>query len=305
MILNIRMYHLNIWSMRLKPERNLSHSPWFQVMFVLQNTPMEKDTQIANLVLEPIEQDTRTAKFELTFGFLETEQGLTGSLEYNCDLYDLATIQAMSSYLEKLMQSIVQDPTRRISEFALMDSQSVEQASHVDLDVQQGLDAQSTVIDQFAKMVELHPNKNAIEFAGQALTYQELDERSSQLAHYLRDQGVQDEDLVGLYFERSLEMLVGLWGVLKAGAAYVPIDPAYPQDRVQYILNDTQMKFVLANRSTIDSISANASQIIDLEGDWDQISKSLKSTPELLKSIQHNWHMLFIRRVQRVSLRVF
>lgn len=265
----------------LKPERNLSHSPWFQVMFVLQNTPMEKDAQIANLVLDPIDQDTSTAKFELTFGFLETENGLTGSLEYNCDLYDRATVESMARYLSQLMHSIIQQPKRPISEYTLIKVDDCKELLAPSSIEEVGMKANATIIDLFTDQVKNYADKHAIEFGNQSITYQELDQRSNQLANYLINQGLQSEDLVGLYFERSIEMLVGLWGILKAGVAYVPIDPSYPRDRADYILNDTKMPRILAHGQTVQSLSMQSDRVIDLDAEWNKIADYPTTAPDV------------------------
>ncbi len=246
----------------LKPERSLSHSPWFQVMFVLQNTPMAKSSRIANLELEPLDQDTGTAKFELTFGFVETDEGLTGSLEYNSDVYDEATVQAMSRYLEGLMRSVARDIHQPISSYRMIEhDEGVVQA----MINPRAIDVDRTVQELFQEQARRTPAATAVESNDASLSYRQLDELSNALAQRLIDHGVQAQEMIGVCMERSVEMIVAVMGILKAGGAYVPIDPRHPAERLEYIRRDANLEIVLTQKHLHDIWSHAPKHLWDVD----------------------------------------
>jgi len=258
---------------QLKPERSLSHSPWFQVMLVLQNTPMEKDTQIAHLTLEPLTQDTRTAKFELTFGFLETSEGITGTLEFNTDLYAESTARLMIAYLKNLFQQITADPQKNISAYSLNENPKqpllLRGDSHEDL-----MFTEKTVIHLFEEQAQQSPDSTAVEFEGRKITYRDLNVRANQLGNYLKTFGVGPEVCVGLCMERSLDMIVALLGILKAGGAYVPVDPQYPSERLEFMFTDSAVPVILTQKKIRPLIPAGSARVICIDEDFENFARN-------------------------------
>ena len=228
----------------LHPERNTSHNALFQVLFILQNTPAASFS-VADILLEPIELDTLTSKFDLTLDLTETENGIEGSLEYNTDLFDRDTVAGLMRHFETLLTGAVADPDQRLESLALLTSderhQIVSQWSQTSTRQESGY----SLHQLFEQQVERTPDAVAVAFEQQHLTYAELNARANQVAHHLRAQGVGPDVLVAIQIERSIEMIVGLFGILKAGGAYVPLDPAYPQERVALILNDSGAQILL------------------------------------------------------------
>ncbi|MDF2631397.1 MAG: putative linear pentadecapeptide gramicidin synthetase LgrB, partial [Symbiobacteriaceae bacterium] len=222
----------------LQPERTLSHSPLFQVMFTLENAALTQS--LDGLTFAPVTIDPGTAKFDLTLSLKETATGLTGTFEYNTDLFDRTTVERMAAHLQRLLAAAVASPDQPVAALDLLSDTERHQLL-VDWNATESDYPVTILIHELvtARAAE-RPESVAVVCGGERLTYGELDRRSTQLAHYLRRMGVGPEQLVGVCTDRSPEMLVALLGVLKAGAAYLPIDPAYPRERIAYMLADAQ-----------------------------------------------------------------
>ena len=236
----------------LQPERTMSHSPLFQVMLVLQNQPLATEAETwAGLTMEPLEIKSNVAKFDLTVTLLETPQGLSGRVEYSTDLFDPATIERLWSHFQTLLEGSVANPEQRLGTLPLL-SEAERQRLVWEWNATEAADPQDRGVPElFEAQVERTPDAVAILFAGddnswpQHLTYQTLNQRANQLAHYLQTLGVGPEVLVGVCLERSLEMVVSLLAVLKAGGAYVPLDPAYPAERLAFMLADAGIEVLV------------------------------------------------------------
>ena len=228
----------------LQPQRNLSHSPLFQVMFVLQNASREV-LELSGLAVSSVSSATGTAKFDLTLSVHEEAEELRASLEYNTDLFNLPTIERMLGHFEILLRGIVADPEQRLSDLPLLTQaerhQLVVKWNETDRDYPSGKCVHQLVEEQ----VERTPDARAVVCEDQELTYRELNQRANQIAHHLIQLGVGPEQLVGICMERSLEMVVSVLGILKAGGAYVPLDPEFPKDRLAFMLEDAQISVLL------------------------------------------------------------
>ncbi len=255
----------------LQPERNLSYTPLFQVMFILQNAPMEV-LKLPDLSLSPMEVEPETAMFDLTVFLTETEQGLMGVFEYNSDLFDAATIERMHGHFQTLLEGIVANPDQHLSDLPIL-TETEQQQLLVDWN-QTSADYPSICIYQlFEAQVEQTPNAVAVVFENLQLTYQELNVRANQLAHYLHSLGVGPEVLVGICVERSLSMLIGLLGILKAGGAYVPLDPAYPRDRLAFMLEDAKVSVLLTQKKLVAALPEHKAKVVCLDTDWQEIDE--------------------------------
>ncbi|HEY0733607.1 MAG TPA: amino acid adenylation domain-containing protein, partial [Herpetosiphonaceae bacterium] len=277
----------------LRPERDLSHTPLFQVMFILQNAPMPAYA-LPDLTLTPVQFEVGTAKFDLLLGLSQpiagiddpaiVDGGLIGSLEYNSDLFDGATIRRMLAHFQTLLEQIVAAPDRPIAELSLLTAD--ERALLQELTAPVDLPPDSLCVHHLIEeQAERSPQAVAVVCeAGTRervqLSYGELNRRANQLAHHLQALGVSSETRVGLLIERSPEMLVGLLGVLKAGAAYVPLDPTYPQERIALMLRDAGIGVLLTQEHLDDRQSEPAAQIIRLDTDWPSISRMPDHNPD-------------------------
>ncbi|MBU7581849.1 MAG: amino acid adenylation domain-containing protein [Nostoc sp. TH1S01] len=255
----------------LQPRRNLSHSPLFQVMFILQNTATEV-IQLPDLTLEELTAENNTAKFDITVSLSETEEGLQGAIEYNTDIFDAARITRMLAHFQVLLEGIVANPQQHLSQLPLLTANEQHQLL-VEWNNTQTEYPQDLCIHQlFEAQVEKTPDAVAVVFENQQLTYRELNQRANQLAHYLQKLGVRPEVLVGICVERSLEMIVALLGIFKAGGAYLPLDPSYPQERLKFMLEDSQISVLLTQQNLLTTLPPNCAQIICLDSDWESIA---------------------------------
>ena len=252
----------------VEPERNLSYSPLFQVMMMLQNNPVG-ELKFSGLSLGSVEFEFAVSKFDITLNFSETPNGLYGSIEYNTDLFESNTIERMAKHFEVLVEQIIENPRKQIKDLEILTSAEKHQLLVDWNDTRADYPKEKCIHQLFEEQVERTPNKVAVVFEEAELTYRQLNEKSNQLAHYLLKKGVKPESLVGICVSRSLEMIVGLLGVLKAGGAYVPIDPTYPQDRISYILEDADCEIVLTQEHL--ELPKTNSEIIYLESDWNKI----------------------------------
>ncbi|MEW5860344.1 MAG: amino acid adenylation domain-containing protein [Cyanobacteriota bacterium] len=262
----------------LQPSRDRSYTPLFQVMFALHTAP-KTALQLPGLSLSLVEVETDTAMFDLTLEITDTEQGLTGSLEYNTDLFDEATITRMLGHLQTLLEGIVANPDRRLSDLPLLTEAERHQLLVEWNQTQTDYPADRCFHQLFEQQVEKTPDAVAIVFENQHLTYKQLNERANQLAHYLQNQGISTESLVGICVERSLEMMVGLIGILKAGGAYVPLDPSYPQERLSFMLSDAQMPVLLTQQHLVEKLPHHTAKVICLDAEWDCIAQESIASP--------------------------
>ncbi|WP_260852740.1 non-ribosomal peptide synthetase [Flavobacterium anhuiense] len=231
--------------------RDMSMTPLFQVMFVLQNTPEGAGgTALEDVEISSYGFETSVSKFDLTFTISEGSNGIALDMVYCTDLFDKATIDSMLLHYQGLLSDIVGDIHQPIGSLRMLTAEEEHQLLDVFNDTTVGYPKDKTLMDLFEEQVQRTPDAVAVVYDGEELSYRELNERSNQLGRYLRDQGVQADTLVGICLERSLEMLVGILGILKSGAAYVPIDPDYPQDRISYMVGDAGMKQVLSSSSS-------------------------------------------------------
>ena len=259
----------------LQPERNRSYSPLFQVMFVLQNAGAQ-DLQLADLAIAPMQNDGSVAKFDLTLHIYSAADGpLTGVLEYNTDLFAPATMARMAEHYHTLLQAIVMQPQAKLSQLPLLTSAQQQQMLIDWNNTALPCANIATLHHTFEQQVEKTPKALAVVFEQQSLTYAELNTKANQLARYLRHKGVVADTLVGLCVERGLSMIIGMLGILKAGGAYLPLDPSYPEQRLAYMLDDTQANIVLTQEkliATVNAIANNELAIVCLDKDWAEIA---------------------------------
>ncbi|ALF53778.1 PscJ [Nostoc piscinale CENA21] len=263
---------------QLQPQRDLSHTPLFQVMFVLQNAPMSA-LKLPGLTLTPEDSSSDSAKFDLTLYVTETDAGLVASLEYNTDLFKESTICRMASHLQTLLTGIVANPQQRLSELPLLNKLEQHQLLREWNDTAVVYPQHLCIHELFEQQVAKTPDAVAVEFANQQLTYEQLNAKANQLAHYLRSLGVEPEVLVGICVERSLDMIIGLLAILKAGGAYIPLDPNYPSERIAYILEDTQAPVLLTQTSLLAAMLQHQAKIICLDNVVCNVLSNLTPNP--------------------------
>ncbi len=258
--------------------RDISHSPIFQVLFSLQNNPIDDKIELPGLHISPFEREAvDTVKFDIELSLNEHAGEIHCALNFRTELFDVSTMEAMAEHYSFLLHSVVQQPEQNISALAILSPAQLaaldqwnETAIEYDLD--------QVVSQLFEMQVTQTPNNIAIRLGDQTLQYSELNEKANQLAHYLIERGVKPDGLVGICMKRSIEMIVGILGVLKAGGAYVPLDPSYPKNRLLYMLQDSAVGILLTHKETDALVSevlmsadsaAQFSQSIEALSLWD------------------------------------
>ncbi len=256
----------------LQPQRDLSHTPLFQIMFVLDNAPRQSIV-LPGLTIAPLPVNSGKATFDLTLALAESPQGLTGYVEYNTDLFDAETIERMVGHFQTLLESVVANPDQSIAKLAMLTPAERQQIlvewNQTAADFPRG----ACIHELFEQQVAARPDAIAVIFEDEQLTYAELNARANQVARYLQTLGVKPETLVGISAERSLEMVVGILGILKAGGAYLPLDPYYPAERLAFMLEDSGAPLLLTQAHLVDRLPAPMARVVRLDADWDIIAR--------------------------------
>ncbi len=248
----------------LNPERSMSHSPLFQVMFVLHNTG-SRELRLPGITVSELEFEHKSAKFDLSVAVVESVDELRLDADFSTELFDVETIARLLGHYRTLLEGIVADPDQRLSDLPLL-TQPERQQLLIDWnDTGTDYPRHSTVSDLFETQVEKTPDAIALVFQNKELTYAELNRRANQLAHHLISLGVGPEVLVGVCVERSLEMVVALLGILKAGGAYLPLDPSYPEERLAFMLDDGNVTVLITQEKLEASLPRYRAKLIILE----------------------------------------
>jgi amino acid adenylation domain-containing protein len=262
----------------LQPERDRSRPPLFQVAFQLEAATPDP-LQLPGLELDVVIVESGTSKFDLTLQLSETKDGFRGSVEYNTDLFDEDSIRRMVGHFQVLLESVVADPNRRVSQLPILTPEEKYQVlfewNNTQTDHLEG----QTLTQLFNAQVERTPNVVAIRFDDRELTYRQLNQQANQLAHYLQSLGVRPETPVGICVDRSFEMVVALMAVLKVGAAYVPLNPANPKERIAFMLEDSRIPVLLTQRQLLKALPENTAKVVCLDSDRDRIAQQPDHNP--------------------------
>ena len=248
----------------LRPERRLSHTPLFQVMFVLQNTSIPSIT-LPDLTLKQLPVEGVTAKFDLTLEIEETREGLSANIEYNSDLFEPATVRRLAQHYVTLLEGIALDPVRSVAELPLLTDLERRQLIVEWNDTTVNYDVPQALHRLFEEQVARTPNRDAVVFNSERVTYAELNQRADELASQLVNLGVGLESLVGVLMERSTSMVVALLGILKAGGAYLPLDPGYPAERLRFMLEDSRPRVVLTQKHLLNLAPLHDAHVICID----------------------------------------
>lgn len=236
--------------------RDTSRSPVFDVLVIYQkqtNNSTSFTTLFDGVSCESYEDSkTSVSKYDITFSFLEFDDRLSINVEYNIDLYEQSFIENMIVNFENFLEGCIKDPTLEIQAVSYVNKTQTAKLLNEFNDTQKNIDFQKTVVDLFVDRAQLVSEKIAIVCENKKITYKELDQKSNQLAIYLKKKGVQTDSTIGVFLGRSIEVVVAILGILKTGASYLPLDPFYPINRTDYILKNSETKFVIANNETQD-----------------------------------------------------
>lgn len=255
-------------------ERDMSRSPLFQVLFTFQNTPESEVLKMRDVEIYRESSAQSTSKFELTFSISETPNGIIGSVEYRSDLYEKETINRMISHFKNLLKSITDSPEKSLDLLSMMDSTEEEQILIEFNGTETDYPKDKSIVALFEQQVLYTPEKIALAFKDQELTYDELNKHSNRFAHYLKSKGLKNGNFVPVCIGRSADLIIAILGVLKAGCAYVPIDPEYPEDRIRFMLKESEASILITNVDSIKKLpELNDITVIQIENDLNKINE--------------------------------
>jgi amino acid adenylation domain-containing protein len=276
----------------LQPERDQSRSPIFQVLFALHNAPI-RVTEFADLSRSPITVELGSAQYDLTLALMETEQGLSGLVQYSSDLFAPATIERLVGHYQTLLAGIVAQPEQSIARLPLLP----EAERTLLLDTWNATAApyprDLCVHDLIAAQAARTPDVIAVVCGDARLSYRELNGHANQLAHHLRAMGVRPESRVALCLDRSPELLIAMLAVLKAGGCYVPLDPEYPEERLQFMLRDSQAQAILTQVPLLKRLPTLELPAVCLDRDWPVIAAQPQTDPAPLATPEHLAYMIY------------
>ncbi|NEP57983.1 MAG: aminotransferase class V-fold PLP-dependent enzyme, partial [Symploca sp. SIO2G7] len=262
----------------LQPRRSLSYSPLFQVMFILHPKTVNREPDGVTFTL--LDSEITVSKYDLTLHIYETSEGLYGQWEYNTDLFDGSTIEHMTAHFQNLLSAIVENPQQAVGELPFLSEAERHQLLTKWNDTESEYPSDQCIYQLFEEQVERTPNEIALIFENQQLTYQQLNQRANQLAHYLQSLEVSSGVLVGICLEPSVAQVVSLLGILKAGGVYVPLDPNYPHERLAFMLENSNVQVLLTQESLTQKIFPQQAHIVCLDRNGDAIGRESVENPD-------------------------
>jgi amino acid adenylation domain-containing protein len=275
---------------KLQPERSMKHTPIFQVTFAYKSGITEA-LELPGLTLRRVELEHRTTKFDLAVGATETPSGLSVSVGYNTDLFNDDTIARLLGHYRILLEGAIADPDRRISALPLLTKVERRRLLSMWNDTVSEYPRAKCVPELFEAQVERRPDAIALVVEEEQLTYRELNRRANQLAAYLGKLG--RETPVGFCLERSPEMVVGILGILKAGGTYVPLDPAYPKERLAFMLEDSKAQVILAQQRLIEHLPEHQARVVRIDADWELIARENDANPAPGATADHLAYVMY------------
>ncbi len=304
-------YPFALLTQQLRLTGDLGRSPLFQVDFVLQKPQRSDDisavfgtgidvplVNFGGLELESFYLPQQEGQLDLTLEMAEGNGLLWGVLKYNTDLFDVPAIERMSGHFRTVLESALADPTQPISDLRILTD-----AEHRQLITEWSQTRSGNTNDPsrsdlgvhllFESEVERAPHAPAVIFNGKQLTYRELNEQANRLAHYLQKKGVGPEVIVGIYMERSLEVVVAVLAALKAGGAYLPLDPMYPTERLMFMLEDSQLSVLLTYKSMATHLPVHGAQLVYLDADEEAISQESGANPASLAKAENLAYVIY------------
>ncbi|AHF67797.1 hypothetical protein PCH70_26440 [Pseudomonas cichorii JBC1] len=266
----------------LNPERSLGHSPVFQSMLALRNGDAEPVLQLPGLTLSAEHYEHRSTQFDLSLSLTDDGTDLTGSVEYASDLFDDSTIARFMSHFQTLLEGLLGNDLQAVSRLPLLNEEEREQVLHGWNATERPLPGNPCIHELFEQQVRNQPDELALIFEDQHLSYAELNAEANRLAHYLLATGIQPDDRVALAVERSPRLIVALLAILKAGAAYVPLDPAYPAERLAYMLSDSTPRALLCEHAALQRLGELPAdlQVIALDDEFQPWTTLDDSNPD-------------------------
>jgi len=279
----------------LQPPRSAAYNPLFQVMCNVQRWEFQQSRQLAGMTVEYLANDARATKFDLNLEVTDLDHRLGCCLTYSTDLFDEPRIARMAEHWRNLLEALIANPQQRLSELPLLTA-AEQRALQDSLGIEAGEHRLDQCIHQlFSQQAAARGDAPALTFAGETLSYRELDARANRLAWMLRERGVGPQVRVGLALPRSLEMVIGLLAILKAGGAYVPLDPEYPLDRLHYMIEDSGVGLLLSDAAMFEALGELPASVACwcLEDDLPVLANYPADEPPFISLPQHQAYLIY------------
>lgn len=244
--------------------REMSHTPLFQVMFVLQNTTTTS-MSLPGLNIELLPEESETSKFDITINMREEKGCLRGDFEYRTDLFADGTVSRMVSHFAELLKQLIAVPEQGVDDVVYISRAETQQLIQAWNNTTTDYERDSDILDVFQMVAREHADSTAVELGDSEISFQQLDAMSNHIALALVEKGVTPDSRVGLCAERSIETIAAILGILKSGAAYVPLDPTYPEDRLQYMIADTTLNVILAHQHLAQRLPVDDEALLVLD----------------------------------------
>lgn len=271
----------------LNIDRSLNHTPLFQVLFALQNAPVGK-LDSGDLTITPIEPENSKAPFDLVLSMEELDNGIRGRFRFNTDLFDIETIRFMSDHFVNLLSDAVSDPSKRVHQLKMMGTEERQKLQEY-RGTGEVFSVHQTLAEIIHDQVLKHPDKPAIVFEGVRWNYEQFEQKAVEIASQLHGLGVRRSDRVGIFMGRSADLIATIYAILKLGATYVPLDPAYPTDRIEYMIDDSGVKVVVTDSETKSQIPRGSHQILELgQRITTKLDKNISSEVDQLNQSDQN-----------------
>jgi amino acid adenylation domain-containing protein/non-ribosomal peptide synthase protein (TIGR01720 family) len=274
------------------PERTLSQTPLFQVMFVMQNAPLPELDLGEEIRVSRLANEELAAQFDLVLEVTETAEGLLIAAKYRKQLFNPPTIQRLLGHYQELVAAIISDPQQAIGALSMLGEEERQQVLHEWNQTGREYDGYRCIHELFEQQAMRTPEATAVEYERQQLSYCQLNTKANQLARQLRVLGVGAEVRVAICLERSLELMIALVGIMKTGGAYVPIDPAYPKERLSFMLGDAQAPVILIQERFLHLLPSR-SGVICLDRDWEEIAEQSDQNLETAIDPQNSIYVIY------------
>jgi amino acid adenylation domain-containing protein len=276
----------------LRPERSPDHAPLFQTMFILQNFPIGR-IEMPGLLLQPMELEFSTARFDLTVEVFPHDGALNVYFDYNSDLYDDTTIARLQAHYRAILEAVVTDPTQKIGEIPLLSAAEREELLFTWNRTEANIPADLCFHHRFEEIAQTSPDRVGLMVNNEGITYGKLNERANCIAAALRKRGAGPNSLVGVFLPRGADLVAALLGVMKAGAAYVPLDPDYPKGRIESILDDARPVAVVTSAILLDNLPITGEHALCLDREGDLSEPDDSPAPSMPASQQNLAYVIF------------
>ncbi len=265
----------------VSPDRSLLYSPLIQTMCILQNVG-EMELSLFSIDTRTVNIDLQGIKHDISLSLKEIGSEIVYCIEYNPNIFNTSTIERFAMHFKTILLRVIENPELKISEISMLDNNEWKTLIESWNNTAYFFDKSLNVYTLFEEQVAKNPSATALFFDFKTISYMELDAKANKLANHLVEQGVKANMIIGVYFPRSIDLIVSILAIGKAGGAYLPLDPAYPSERLSYMLTDSNAQFVIGTTELLDELPITQASYIDLDGDASRLISYSSKSPKVV-----------------------